>query len=94
MISSARFPLLTKKVKITATLGSALFAMAANSLNVPFSYGVDFVFGSIAVMSAVVFLGTVPAVLAGGLVTMILWGHPYALIIFTAEAFVVSQLYR
>jgi diguanylate cyclase (GGDEF)-like protein/PAS domain S-box-containing protein len=97
MISSARFPLLTKKVKIAATLGLALFAMAANSLNVPFSYGVDFVFGSIAVMFAIVFLGTVPAVLvglAGGLVTILLWGHPYALIIFTAEAFVVSQLYR
>jgi diguanylate cyclase (GGDEF)-like protein len=97
MISSAKFPLLTKKVKIAATLGLALFAMAANSLNVPFSYGVDFVFGSIAVMLAIVFLGTVPAVLvglAGGIVTMILWGHPYALIIFTVEAFVVSQLYR
>jgi diguanylate cyclase (GGDEF)-like protein len=97
MISSTRFPLLTKKVKIAATLGLALFAMAVNSLNVSFSYGVDFVFGSIAVMFAIVFLGTVPAVLAGlagGLVTMILWGHPYALIIFTAEAFVVSQLYR
>jgi hypothetical protein len=97
MISSARLPLLTKKMKITATLGLALFAMAANSLNVPFSYGVDFVFGSIAVMFAIVFLGTVPAVLvglAGGLVTIVFWGHPYALIIFTAEAFVVSQLYR
>lgn len=97
MSSPARLPFLTKQVKITVTLGLAILAAAANSLNVPLFFGVDFIFGSIAVMLAIVFLGTIPAVfvaVVGGLVTLVLWGHPYALIIFTVEALVVAQLYR
>ncbi|MGK0284472.1 MAG: diguanylate cyclase (GGDEF)-like protein/PAS domain S-box-containing protein [Patiriisocius sp.] len=93
----AKQPFLTKPVKITGTLGLAVLAAAANNLNVPLFHGVDFIFGSIAVMLAILFLGTIPAVLvalASGLVTLILWEHPYALIIFIVEAVVVSQLYR
>jgi diguanylate cyclase (GGDEF)-like protein/PAS domain S-box-containing protein len=97
MPATLKLPLLTKKVKMAATLGLAFLAMVANSLNVPLFYGVDFIFGSVAVMFSILFLGTVSALLvalAGGLVTIFLWGHPYALIIFSVEALVVSYLYR
>jgi diguanylate cyclase (GGDEF)-like protein/PAS domain S-box-containing protein len=97
MTATLKLPLLTQKVKMAATLGLAFLAMVANSLNVPFFHGVDFIFGSVAVMFSILFLGTVSALfvaLAGGLVTIFLWGHPYALIIFSFEALVVSYLYR
>jgi len=70
-------------------------AVAGNILSVPLFYGIDFVFGSIAVMLAITLLGTISAVIVAfiaGLYTIVLWGHPFALIIFTAEAVVVSQL--
>jgi diguanylate cyclase (GGDEF)-like protein/PAS domain S-box-containing protein len=97
MLTQAKQIFITRKVKIVATLVLALFAVVANSLNVPLFYGVDFIFGSIFVMLAFVLLGIAPAVfvaLVGGLVTLFLWGHPYALIIFIVEIVVVSQLLR
>lgn len=88
---------LTRQGKVVATLMLAALAVVGNYFSLPLFFGVDFVFGSIAVMLAVALLGMVPAVLvavAGGLYTLILWGHPYALVIFTAEALVVGLLYR
>ena len=74
-----------------------MLAVAGNILSLPLFFGVDFTFGSVAVMMAVALLGTIPAVLvaaAGGLYTIVLWGHPYAFIIFIIEALFVSQLYK
>lgn len=75
----------------------AVLAVAGNYLSLPLFFGVDFIFGSIAVMLAVLLFGTVSAVIVaivGGLYTLVLWGHPYALIIFSVEALVVGLLYR
>ncbi len=80
---------------------SALVLLAAallgNLLSVPLFFGVDFLFGSVAVLIAVRLLGpmagTLIAALAG-LYTLYLWGHPYALVIFTLEAAVVGLLLR
>ncbi|KAI5915236.1 PAS domain S-box protein [Thauera sp. 2A1] len=83
--------------KALATLALALLAVAGNVLSVPLFFSVVFIFGSVAAMLAVALLGTLPAVLvaaAGGLYTLFLWGHPYALIVFTVEALVVGLLYR
>lgn len=83
--------------KALATLVFALLAVGGNYLSLPLFFGVSFIFGSILVMLAVRFLGIVPATLvaiAGGLYTLVLWGHPYALVIFTLEALVVGALYR
>ncbi|WP_369812355.1 ATP-binding protein [Alkalimonas delamerensis] len=75
----------------------AVLSVLGNYLSLPLFFGVDFIFGSIAVMLAVVLLGTVPAVLvafAGGLYTLVLWGHPYALVIFSVEALAMALLYQ
>lgn len=83
--------------KVLLTIGLALLALGGNVLSLHLFFGVDFIFGSIAVMLAIKLLGTVPALitaLCGGLYTVILWNHPYALITFSIEAIVVSALYR
>jgi PAS domain S-box-containing protein len=84
------------KIYLT-TIGLGVLAFAGNYLSLPFFYGVDFIFGSVAVMMAVTLLGTAPSMVVaaiGGVYTITLWGHPYAVIIFVAEAFVVSYLYK
>ncbi|AHI30097.1 hypothetical protein AU14_11180 [Marinobacter similis] len=83
--------------KAIATLALAVLALGGNYLSLPLFFGVSFIFGSIMVMLAVWFLGTLPAVvvaITGGLYTLVLWGHPYALVIFTLEAAAVGLLYR
>lgn len=87
----------TLRAKALVILMLAALAVVGNYFSLPLFFGVDFIFGSIAVMLAVVLLGMVPAVVVavvGGLYTLILWGHPYALVIFSAEALVVGLLYR
>lgn len=70
-------------------------AVLGNMLAVPLFFGVDLIFGSVAVLVAVARLGLVPGLLVavvGGLYTVALWGHPYALVIFSLEALVVGWL--
>ncbi|MCK2148102.1 PAS domain S-box protein [Marinobacter alexandrii] len=89
--------LMSLRGKVVATLALALLALGGNYLSLPLFFGISFIFGSIMVMLAVRFLGTLPAVLVaitGGLYTLVLWGHPYALVTFTLEAAAVGLLYR
>jgi len=75
----------------------AILALTGNVLSLPLFFGVDLIFGSVAVMLAITLLGTIPALfvaVVGGLYTLVLWGHPYALIIFSLEALVVGTLYK
>ena len=75
----------------------SLLGVLGNYLNLPLFFGVSFIFGSIAVLIAVKMLGTAGAVtvaLISGAYTYIIWGHPYAMVIFTAEAFIVSILWQ
>ncbi|MFH7241424.1 MAG: ATP-binding protein [Spirulina sp.] len=62
-----------------------------------FFFRIDFLFGTIAVWLVLNFYGLawggVAAVVAGSY-TYVLWNHPYAIIIFAAEYFVVAALYR
>lgn len=72
-------------------------APLANLLHVPLLFDVYLIFGSVAAMVAVQLLATPTAVLiaaSAGLVTVFLWGHPYALLIFSLEALVVGLLHR
>ncbi|OOE69775.1 response regulator [Salinivibrio sp. IB282] len=83
--------------QVMATLLLALIAVVGNMINLPLFFGVHFIFGSVAVMLAIRLIGLWPAVfvaLAGGSYTWILWGHPYAMLALTLEAFAVSLLYR
>jgi len=66
-----------------------------NYFSLSLFFGVDFLFGSIAVLMVVyfygIFWGTLAALIASSY-TYTLWGHPYAIIIFTGEALFISLL--
>ena len=88
---------MTFATKAIATLGLALLAVLGNMLSLPLFFGIHFIFGSVAVMLAIRLVGFWPAVwvaLAGSAYTWVLWGHPYAMPVFTLEAVVVGLLYR
>ena len=66
----------------------SLLGIAGNTLALPISFGVAFIFGSIFSVIAVNRLGTwlgVGVALIASSYTFVLWNHPYAIIIFTAE---------
>lgn len=76
-------------------LALALLGLLGNFSSYSLFFGVDFLFGSIAVLLAIRLLGTLAAGLIAiivGSYTLYLWGHPYALIIFSLEALVVAYL--
>jgi signal transduction histidine kinase len=71
---------------------------AGNYFSYPFGFGVDFLFGSIAVLIVVnlygIWWGAIACLIASSH-TIILWQHPYALLIFICEAlFVAIRLRR
>ncbi|MDA8163865.1 MAG: cache domain-containing protein, partial [Desulfobacteraceae bacterium] len=75
----------------------AALAAAGNSFGIPLFPGVDFVFGSIAVLIAVRCFGIAAGVIAAGLgaiPTVLLWDHPFAILIFTTEALAVGLVLR
>lgn len=69
-----------------------------NYFHLPLFFGVDFLFGSIAVFLIIpiygCFWGTVAAFLSSTYTYYPLWGHPYAMIIFTCEALFVGLMLR
>lgn len=70
-------------------------AYAGNYLALPLFSGVDLLFGGIVVMFAVLRRSLAEALLValvGSLHTVVIWGHPYALILFVAEAAFVHIL--
>ena len=71
------------------TLLLAALAMAGNHFNLSLFFGLQIIFGSIAVLLAIVWLGTragLVVALASGAYSYLLWDHPYTLVIFLAEA--------
>ena len=70
---------------------------AGNYFSYPFGFGVDFLFGSVAVLIVVslygIWLGTLASLIVSSY-TIILWQHPYALIIFVCEALFVAWKMR
>lgn len=74
-----------------------LLGLLGNSLALPLFYHVDFIFGSIATLWIGCLFGPVAGFFLGGLCslpTLWLWGHPYAVVIFAAEAAFVGACYR
>lgn len=86
--------------RVHALIGTLILipaAVAGNMASIPLFFGVDLIFGSVAVVIAAMLLGVVPAAMVaatGSLYTVMLWGHPYAMIIFIAEGIVVAWLYH
>ncbi|OAB56839.1 hypothetical protein AY599_16965 [Leptolyngbya valderiana BDU 20041] len=91
-------PYLASKVNLrwgtTLVLTGLVFAgYLGNYYKLPLFFGVDFLFGSIAVILVASLYGLKWGTLVGflaSLYTMRLWGHPYAVVTFTLEAFVVG----
>ncbi|HVS02557.1 MAG TPA: ATP-binding protein [Thermoanaerobaculia bacterium] len=74
-----------------------LLGVAGNVLAAPLFFGVDFLFGSIPVLIVVRLYGGAWGTLAAALAasyTMVLWGHPWGMVIFGLEALVVAALLR
>ncbi len=69
--------------------------LAGNHFNYQIFLNIDFIFGSIFAMLALQFFGLRQGILAAAMIasyTYILWNHPYAIIIMTAEVAVVGWL--
>jgi len=69
--------------------------LAGNYFKYPIFLNIDFLFGSIFAMLALQFLGLGRGILAAATIagyTYVLWNHPYAIIIMTAEVAVVGWL--
>ena len=78
-------------------LGVALIAagLAGNYFNLSLFLNIDFLFGSIFAMLALQFFGLGRGIVAAAIIasyTYLLWNHPYAIIIMTAEVAVVGWL--
>ncbi len=95
MLNKSKTLLLNPSVQLLAFLMAAGYA--GNYLSFPFGFGVNFLFGSIAVLIVVrlygIWWGTVASLIAGSY-TIVLWQHPFALIIFTCEALFVAWRLR
>ncbi len=95
LVNKSRTLLLNPSVQLLAVLIAAGYV--GNYLSFPFGFGVDFLFGSIAVLIVVslygIWWGTIASLIAGSY-TITLWQHPYALIIFTCEALFVAWRLR
>lgn len=71
--------------------------LCGNYFKFPLFLNIDFLFGSIFALLALLFFGYWRGVLAGALIasyTVVIWNHPYSIIIMTAEIAVVGYLVR
>lgn len=89
-----------KNTNFIAKLGLILLIILGylgNYFKLPLFFGVDFLFGSIAVLIIVELYGTIWGTIAALIVsshTYFLWHHPYAIIIFTLEAMFVGIMLK
>jgi len=70
-----------------------LLGFAGNFFSFPLFFGVDFLFGSICSLIVLSIYGRIWGVVSAVIVssyTYVLWGHPYAIVIFTLELLVVG----
>ncbi len=84
-------PLTPRAILILA--GLIILGLLGNYFSLPLFFGVDFILGSIPVLIVVYFYGPglgVLAALIASSYTYFLWGHPYAVIIFSLEALFVG----
>lgn len=89
-------PQLHRRSLLALTIAIAA-GYAGNYFSLPLFFGVDFIFGSIAVLLVVRFFGTGWGVLAAAIAsthTVVLWNHPYAIIIYICEALFVGLLWQ
>ncbi len=90
-------PTITMPYKLRIPLFIVLIAagLAGNYLKYPIFLNIDFIFGSMFAMLALQFFGLGRGIVAAAAIagyTYVLWNHPYAIIIMTAEVAVVGFL--
>ncbi|GHG73764.1 hypothetical protein GCM10010919_26880 [Alishewanella longhuensis] len=76
------------KFWLLAVLLFTALAATLNLVRLPLFFGIEFIFGSVVAVLAIVLLGVKAAVIVGCLgaaVTFVIWGHPYAWLIFSLE---------
>jgi len=94
--SNSFFPRTFKRSLPLAVL-LTLAGLAGNYFHYPIFFNIEFLFGSIFAMLALLLLGLGPGVLVGAIIsvyTYVLWNHPYAIVILTAEVLTVGLLVR
>ncbi len=93
----------TPKVSVPpfSTIGGlillVILGVLGNYFRWSFFFHIDFLFGTIAVWVVLCLYGWRWSIVAGVVsasYTYVLWNHPYAIVIFTAEVLVVGGLYR
>ena len=87
----------SQKTVIARAIVLAILAVAGNAANITLFYSVSFILGSIFSLVAVRILGLGWGVLIGligSAYTMVLWGHPYAMLVFTLEVLFVGLVLR
>lgn len=92
-ISSSRTDAGTGRYAIPLFFTLVAAGLAGNYYNYPIFLNIDFIFGSIFAMLALQLLGLGRGIAAALLIsayTYILWNHPYAIVIMTAEVAVVG----
>ncbi|NCA69371.1 MAG: PAS domain S-box protein [Sphingobacteriia bacterium] len=75
--------------RILAILALSALAIAGNHFNLSLFFGANVIFGSVAVLLAIVWLGPGAGLLVAAIsatYTQVLWGHPLAWLVFVAEA--------
>ena len=85
----------TSRLRIPILLTLIAAGLAGNYFKYSIFLNIDFIFGGIFAMLALQFLGPGQGILAAAAIagsTYILWNHPYAIIIMTAEVAVVGWL--
>lgn len=90
-------PLAISQNKNSLTFILALLSLATNTLVLPLFHTVDIIFGSVFVMIAAALLGPHRAMfvaLVGSSYTWFIWDHPYGMVIFITEAYIVARFYR
>jgi signal transduction histidine kinase/ActR/RegA family two-component response regulator len=81
--------------QLTGFFVLAALAATGNYFSIPLFFGVDFVFGSVAVFVILRCFGLASGLAAaalGAIPTIFLWSHPFALPIFTAEALAIGLM--
>ncbi|MBL1209919.1 response regulator [Geminocystis sp. GBBB08] len=74
-----------------------IFSYLGNYFKLPLFFGVDFIFGAIFVWIVSYFYGSLWGGITGfisSICTFFLWGHPYAIIVYTLEAILVNYFWQ
>jgi hypothetical protein len=90
----SNFQLMKKWITLAILL---IAGVMGNIYSIPWFFGVDFLFGSIATFVILQHYGLIWGIVAtflASLYTYFLWGHPYAIIFLICEAFWVGVLLK